>query len=87
MKTNNKKTASLPGATRLKCPTCGEAAALPASVGCKSPRPFCSTRCADVDLGKWFQGQYSIPVVEAADDTIVNALIAEVEVAAGYREE
>ena len=87
MKTTNKKTAPPPGATRLKCPTWGEAAALPASVGCKSPRPFCSTRCADVDLGRWFQGQYSIPVVEAADDTIVNALIAEVEVAAGYRDE
>ena len=87
MKTTNKKIVPPPRATGLKCPTCGKAAALPASVDCKSPRPFCSTRCAEVDLGRWFQEQYSIPVFEAADDTIVNALIAEVEVTAGYREE
>jgi uncharacterized protein len=24
-------------------------------------RPFCSKRCADVDLGKWFQESYAIP--------------------------
>ncbi|MBB5516592.1 hypothetical protein FHS89_002623 [Rubricella aquisinus] len=27
-------------------------------------RPFCSKRCADVDLGRWFNGQYAIPVQE-----------------------
>ncbi len=25
-------------------------------------RPFCSPRCADVDLGRWFSGTYAIPV-------------------------
>ena len=24
-------------------------------------RPFCSRRCADLDLGNWLTGQYSIP--------------------------
>jgi len=24
-------------------------------------RPFCSKRCADVDLAKWFRGDYVIP--------------------------
>jgi endogenous inhibitor of DNA gyrase (YacG/DUF329 family) len=24
-------------------------------------RPFCSRRCADVDLGKWLAGSYAIP--------------------------
>jgi endogenous inhibitor of DNA gyrase (YacG/DUF329 family) len=24
-------------------------------------RPFCSKRCADIDLGKWFSGSYAIP--------------------------
>jgi len=28
-------------------------------------RPFCSRRCADVDLGRWLTGGYAIP----ADDT------------------
>jgi len=23
--------------------------------------PFCSTRCADVDLGRWLKGNYVIP--------------------------
>ena len=68
----------------LKCPTCGEDAAPPASIGCKSPRPFCSTRCADVDLGRWFRGQYAIPTVDLADDTIFEAQIAEVKTAAGH---
>jgi endogenous inhibitor of DNA gyrase (YacG/DUF329 family) len=37
------------------CPICAKpvvAAAL---------RPFCSQRCADVDLGRWLTGQYRIP--------------------------
>ncbi len=27
-------------------------------------RPFCSRRCADVDLGRWVTGSYVIPVTE-----------------------
>ena len=30
-------------------------------------RPFCSKRCADVDLNRWFTGRYAIPVVEDKD--------------------
>ncbi|MDB3891680.1 DNA gyrase inhibitor YacG [Alphaproteobacteria bacterium] len=58
-----------------KCPTCGAPAADQAPPGGRSPRPFCSSRCADVDLGRWFGGQYAIPAVDAADDTIVDALL------------
>lgn len=32
-------------------------------------RPFCSARCADVDLGRWFTGAYAVPVVEADEDS------------------
>ncbi|MEL7026927.1 MAG: DNA gyrase inhibitor YacG [Pseudomonadota bacterium] len=28
----------------------------------KSWRPFCSKRCADIDLGRWMTGAYSVPV-------------------------
>ncbi|MGR3639273.1 DNA gyrase inhibitor YacG [Alterinioella nitratireducens] len=33
---------------------------------CKKPtdpeyRPFCSRRCADVDLGRWMTGSYAVP--------------------------
>ncbi len=32
-------------------------------------RPFCSRRCADVDLGRWITGSYAIP---AEDDESMN---------------
>jgi endogenous inhibitor of DNA gyrase (YacG/DUF329 family) len=37
---------------------------------CKKPtvlkyRPFCSKRCADIDLARWFRGDYKIPGEEA----------------------
>lgn len=33
---------------------------------CRKPtdpayRPFCSRRCADVDLGRWLSGSYVVP--------------------------
>lgn len=31
-------------------------------------RPFCSKHCADVDLGRWFNGTYSIPGKKADTD-------------------
>jgi endogenous inhibitor of DNA gyrase (YacG/DUF329 family) len=30
-------------------------------------RPFCSRRCADVDLGKWFAGDYALASTDPAD--------------------
>ena len=27
-------------------------------------RPFCSRRCADVDLGKWLTGSYTLPQID-----------------------
>lgn len=42
------------------CPICGE----------KPPsdrfRPFCSARCADVDLHRWLGGVYAVPAEETA---------------------
>jgi hypothetical protein len=34
-------------------------------------RPFCSARCAEVDLGRWFNESYRVPIddpVEEPDD-------------------
>jgi len=31
-------------------------------------RPFCSKRCADVDLAKWLSGSYAIPSTDPEDD-------------------
>ena len=44
-----------------RCPTCGR----PRD---ERWRPFCSKRCADVDLGRWLGEVYRIPAAEAADD-------------------
>lgn len=30
-------------------------------------RPFCSKRCADLDLGKWLNGSYSTPSYDPDD--------------------
>ncbi len=30
-------------------------------------RPFCSPRCREVDLNKWFTGSYAVPAVELDD--------------------
>jgi hypothetical protein len=42
------------------CPICGK----PADA---KTRPFCSRRCADVDLHRWLSGVYAVPAVEADD--------------------
>lgn len=44
-----------------KCPICGKPAAL-------DMRPFCSKRCADLDLGKWLGGDYRVHTEERPDD-------------------
>jgi uncharacterized protein len=31
-------------------------------------RPFCSKHCADIDLSRWLNGVYAIPVVEDDDE-------------------
>ncbi len=40
-------------------------------------RPFCSKRCADLDLAKWLSGSYAIPS-ESAEDLEEAAREAEV---------
>lgn len=35
------------------CPICGEPVK-------EAHRPFCSKRCADIDLGRWLKGSYAI---------------------------
>jgi len=46
---------------RGKCPICGKATI-------ETFRPFCSGRCADLDLGRWLGGTYRIRTDERPDD-------------------
>lgn len=43
------------------CPQCQKSAT-------REYAPFCSKRCADLDLGKWLDGAYALPTAEAATD-------------------
>jgi endogenous inhibitor of DNA gyrase (YacG/DUF329 family) len=43
-----------------KCPICGKDAV-------HAYYPFCSKRCADIDLNRWLSGAYAIPAVEGAE--------------------
>ncbi len=38
----------------MSCPICGENTL-------QAFRPFCSKRCADIDLAKWLNGSYAVP--------------------------
>ena len=49
-----------PAAPR-RCPICGK----PATA---RHQPFCSARCANIDLARWLNGSYSIPTDEAPTD-------------------
>ena len=43
------------------CPICSQAQTT-------KYHPFCSKRCADIDLNRWLTGQYAIPVEEEEPD-------------------
>jgi hypothetical protein len=45
----------------MSCPICGK----PAD---EKYRPFCSRRCADIDLGRWLKGDYVIPGTALEED-------------------
>ncbi|MCX5513309.1 DNA gyrase inhibitor YacG [Kaistia algarum] len=40
------------------CPICSQEST-------RAAYPFCSKRCKDLDLHRWFSGAYAIPAVEA----------------------
>ncbi|MGH6958793.1 MAG: DNA gyrase inhibitor YacG [Caulobacteraceae bacterium] len=43
-----------------KCPICGKPEA-------PDFRPFCSRRCGQVDLQRWFSGAYAVPAADEDD--------------------
>ena len=44
-----------------RCPLCGK----PVDQAFK---PFCSKRCADIDLNRWLSGVYAVPVKDDEDE-------------------
>ncbi|MEO1136499.1 MAG: DNA gyrase inhibitor YacG [Pseudomonadota bacterium] len=49
------------GAKTPKCPICSKACV-------EEFAPFCSKRCADVDLHRWLSGSYAIPAEDDDSD-------------------
>ena len=47
----------------MSCPIC-------AKTTDREYRPFCSRRCADVDLGRWLKGSYTIPAELAEEEDL-----------------
>lgn len=50
-----------PAARTAPCPVC-------AAPAIEAYAPFCSKRCADVDLHRWLSGGYAIPAAEDDSD-------------------
>ncbi len=53
-----------------KCPVCGQPVTL-------EYKPFCSKRCADVDLGRWMKGCYVVHTEERPIVSDLDILIGE----------
>ena len=49
----------------MPCPMCNK-------VQDKKYRPFCSKRCADLDLGKWLTGAYVIPAADTDEEDSIS---------------
>ncbi|MGI3170707.1 DNA gyrase inhibitor YacG [Pseudooceanicola sp. C21-150M6] len=44
----------------MSCPICNKPTQ-------QDYRPFCSKKCADIDLGRWMRGSYAIPSNDPQD--------------------
>jgi endogenous inhibitor of DNA gyrase (YacG/DUF329 family) len=47
--------------SKLKCPVCGKPAQ-------SEHKPFCSKRCADIDLGRWLTESYVLPAKAPSEE-------------------
>lgn len=57
----------------MSCPMCGKETD-------QKSRPFCSRRCADIDLSKWLNGAYAVPSQDEDDiDELEQAIKEAVE--------
>ena len=46
----------------------GRPCAICAKPAIEAYHPFCSRRCADVDLGRWLSGAYAVPAAPELDE-------------------
>jgi endogenous inhibitor of DNA gyrase (YacG/DUF329 family) len=56
----------------MSCPICEKAPV-------EAYKPFCSKRCADLDLGKWLSGSYAVPSQDPDDFDAVEEAIEQAQ--------
>ncbi|MGH6795431.1 MAG: DNA gyrase inhibitor YacG [Methylocella sp.] len=59
-KPDNPLSGKAAGSPAKPCPICGKPGAF-------VDRPFCSRRCAEIDLHRWLGGVYAIPAAHESD--------------------
>ena len=52
----------------MQCPICKKPVEDKIHAERKSLYPFCSERCKLIDLGRWLDGKYQVPVVDRDGD-------------------
>ena len=60
----------------MNCPICGR----PTDA---TLRPFCTRRCADIDLAKWMTGSYALPSDDPDDAAAATEALARGDADAG----
>ncbi len=59
----------------MTCPICARASDA-------RYRPFCSARCADVDLARWLSGSYAVPSDDPEDTEEIERALSQADDAA-----
>lgn len=52
----------------MRCPICKQPVADPPAPDAPATYPFCCERCKLIDLGRWLDGKYQIPVADVEED-------------------
>ncbi|MDQ3441713.1 MAG: DNA gyrase inhibitor YacG [Planctomycetota bacterium] len=55
-------------AVRVRCPICKQPVTEPPAPEAPRTFPFCGERCKLIDLGRWLDGKYQIPVKDTDED-------------------
>ena len=67
MSKKNKNSSKIVPLKKSQCPMCGKPSL-------DQTRPFCSSRCANLDLGRWLDGKYRILTDETSNDVSIALL-------------
>jgi endogenous inhibitor of DNA gyrase (YacG/DUF329 family) len=61
--------------TAPRCPVCAKPTA-------REHRPFCSKRCAEVDLGRWLKGGYAVPGEPVTESDLADLASGDIDIGA-----